>query len=57
MWTSQDTTALKSIFELVWDWWNTPFQALGYSISWWQLLMSVFAIWIVFKLARGIFEL
>lgn len=57
MWTDSDDNALLMIFDFVWDIWNMKFEVLGYTTSWWQLLVTVFGIFLVFKIARGIFEI
>lgn len=57
MWTDNDAIALKQFFETAWDMWCTKFQVFGFTVSWWSLFVSVFAIWLIFKLARGIFEI
>lgn len=57
MWTDADDSALLRVFDLVWDFWTTEFEVLGYTTSWWQILVTVFGIFLVFKIARGIFEI
>lgn len=56
-WTLQDDAALQSIFDLCWDFFNTEFEVLGYTTSWWKLAVTVFSVWLIFRIARGLLEL
>lgn len=57
MWTQDDSTALQLVFNYAWQCFNTEFQVLGFTTTWWQIMLSCFGIFLVFKLARGIFEI
>lgn len=57
MWTDSDSNALQSVFDFCWFIWNTEFSVLGFEVSFWQLLVTCFAIILVFKTVRGLIEL
>lgn len=57
MWTTSDSSALHRVFNFCWECFNTEFQVLGYTTSWWKLMVSCFAVYLIFKIARGIFEI
>lgn len=57
MWTDSDDNALSLIFDFIWNVWTSEFEVLGFTTSWWQILVTAFGIYILFKIARGIFEI
>lgn len=57
MWTAEDSSALKMIFDFCWSIFNSKFQVLGYTTSWWQIMLSIFGIYLIFRIVRGLVEL
>lgn len=57
MWTASDSSALRRIFDTVWEFWNTEFTVLNFTVSWWQILISCFAILLVFRIVKGLIDL
>lgn len=57
MWTSSDSTALRTVFDTVWEWFNTEFQVLNFTTSWWQIGLSCFAVLLIFRFVKGMIDL
>lgn len=57
MWTASDSSALRSVFDTVWEFFNTEFQVLNFTTSWWQIALSCFAILLVFRIVKGLIDL
>lgn len=57
MWTAADSSALRRIFDTVWEFWNAEFTVLNFTVSWWQIFISCFAILLVFRIVKGLIDL